>query len=198
MSRVLKLILGFALLGQAVMAQPAAPPPTEAAPPPGAPPPSDADISVRQRSTLSPTDMVTQARAYRERMDVILKQINGLVDQSRKAKDVIKLNCLLDKLAQLKANISVADKGLENLQDAIGRRDEGQSVHEYTRVTIVHQKAQVLGAEGQACVGEDLSYVGATKVEVEHPGVEGDPTGPWSGLEPDPGFDRPPSASPYN
>src|SRR5690349_9017215 len=113
MSRVLKLILGFALLGQAVMAQPAAPPPTEPAPPPtaapGAPPSSDADISVRQRSTLSPTDMITQAKAYRERMDVILKQVNALVEQSRKAKDVIKLNCLLDKLAQLKANISVAD-----------------------------------------------------------------------------------------
>jgi flagellar hook-associated protein FlgK len=181
-------------MGQAVMAQPAAQPPATA---PAAPAP-DADISVRQRSTLSPQDMMTQARDYRARMEGILKQLQGLVEQARKSKDVIRLNCLLDKLAQLKANIAIADSGLQSLQDAIGQRDEGQSVHEYTRVTIVNQKAQVLGAEGQACVGEDLSYVGATKVEVEHPGIEGDPTGPWTVGEPEPGFDRPPSASPFN
>jgi hypothetical protein len=197
MSRVLKLILGATLMGPAVMAQPAAPPtsapPATALPPPGASP--DADISVRQRPTLSPQDMLTQARDYRARMDGLLKQVQGLVDQAKKAKDVIRLNCLMDKLAQLKANIAVADNGLQNLQDAISRRDEGQSVHEYTRVTIVNQKAQVLGAEGQACVGEDLSYVGATKVDVEQPYGTEDPTGPRSD-DINPAVDRPPAASP--
>jgi hypothetical protein len=200
MSRVFKLILGASLMGQAVMAQPSGQPPTSV-PPPAATAPApgpDADISVRQRSTLSPTDMMTQAREYRGRMEVIHKDMQTLVAQARKAKDVIRLNCLMDKLAQLKANLAVADNGLQSLQDAITRRDEGASVHEYTRVTIVHQKAQVLGAEGQACVGEDLSYVGATRVEVEHPDIEGDPTGPWSVGDANPAFDRPPSASPYN
>ena len=77
---------------------------------------------------------------------------------------------------------------VEDLAAVAGAGDQARRV----------QKAQVLGAEGQACVGEDLSYVGATKVEVEHPGVEGDPTGPWTVLDPTPGFERPPSASPYN
>ena len=199
MSRVLKLILGATLIGQAVMAQPAGPPPAVA--PPGGAAPSDADISARQRATLSPQDMINQAHEYRTRMDTYAKQIQSLIDQAKKSKDVIRLNCLLDKFQQLKAHIALADKGLQDLQDAIGRRDEGQSAHEYSRITIVHQKAQVLGAEAQACVGEDLSYVGATRVEVEQPYGTIDPTGPPTVGVSDVGsldhdVDRPPQATP--
>jgi hypothetical protein len=199
MSRVLKLILGATLMGQAVMAQPAGPPP--AVPPPGGAQAPDTDITARQRATLSPQDMMNQALEYRTRMGTISKQIQGLVEEARKGKDVIRLNCLYDKFAQLKANIAVADDSLKSLQDAISRRDDGASSHEYIRITIVHQKAGVLGAESQACVGEDLSYVGATRVEVEQPYGAVDPTGP-AGFTPtdvgalDHDVDRPPQATP--
>ena len=77
---------------------------------------------------------------------------------------------------------------------SVGRRDEGASVHEYTRITIIHQKGQVLASEGQACVGEDLSYVGATRVDVDVSGVPaGDFTRPPL---PTVVVDRPPAASP--
>jgi len=200
MSRVLKLILGATLIGQAVMAQPAALPPTPL-PPPGGAAPSDADISVRQRSTLSPADMTNQAHDYRARMDKISQQIQGLIAKARQSKDVIRLNCLIDKFAQLKANIAVADSALQSLQDAITRHDDPGASHEYIRITIVHQKSGVLGAESQACVGEDLSYVGATRVEVEQPYGDIDPTGP-AGFSPtsvdslDHDVDRPPQATP--
>jgi hypothetical protein len=199
MSRVLKLILGATLAGQAVLAQPAGPPP--GASPPGGAPASDADISIRQRSTLSPADMTAQARDYRTQMDLISKQVQGLIDKARQAKDVIRLNCLIDKSATLKANIRVADDALASLADAITRHDDSGASHEYIRITIVHQKAGVLGAESQACVGEDLSYVGATRVEVEQPYGDIDPTGP-AGFTPtaidslDHDLDRPPQATP--
>jgi hypothetical protein len=208
MSRVLKILLGVALLGQGVMAAqpPATPagapppggtPPAAAVPPPAGTPPADTDISVRQRPSLSPQDMMTQAREYRSRMDVLVKELQELIQKAQDAKDVIRLNCLSDKLAQLKANIAVADKGLQDLQDAILRRDEGASVHEYSRITIINQKAQALGAEGQACVGEDLAFVGATRLEVEAPDVpEGSLTDPPPPAPPNFVVDRPPSASP--
>lgn len=206
MSRVLKLILGTAfagvLMGGGVMAaQPGAPPPAAApSPPPVGTPPSDADVSVRQRPTLSPQDMLSQARDNRARMEGLIKQIQALSEEARRAKDVIRLNCLADKLAQLKANLGVADKGLQDLQDAINRRNEGDTLHEYGRITIINQKSQVLGSEAQACVGEDLAFVGATRLDVEAPGITPeDPTKPppAAGSNP-PNFvvDRPPSASP--
>jgi hypothetical protein len=216
MSKVLKMVLGGMLVAQSVAAQPGqvTPPPAPgaAAPaPPSAPPPSppaapvsgdavaapaDVDMAVRQRSTLSPQDMIAQAREYRGKAAEVLQRIQGQQDQAKKEKDIIRLNCLTDKLVQAKVNINIADTAIVNLEDAVRRKDEGASLYEFTRVTIVQQKAQVLENEAQQCVGEDLSFVGATRVDVEvDPNVRtDDPTAP--GTEPTP-VDRPPAASPY-
>jgi hypothetical protein len=67
-------------------------------------------------------------------------------------------------------------------------------LHEYTRITIVNQKVQVLQNEGQTCVGAELNYIGATRVEVEAPELPEGVTDP--SLEPPP-LERPPFASPY-
>lgn len=195
MTRVTQLILATTLVGQAVMAQPVAQPPPVAPLPGGAPAPGDADISARRRPTLSPQEMLTQALEYRDRMDKMQKQVGLLVEAARKEKDVIRLNCVFDKQAQLKANIAVVDRALQDLRDAIGRRDDGESGHQYSKIAIVHSKVQVLGAEAQACVGQDLAYVGATQVEIDDSGV---PPGEFTN-PPNPDFpvDRPPLASPY-
>lgn len=201
MSRVGKIVIALSLFGQGVMAQP--PPaatPATPSPAPGVPAtpatPPDVDVTgVRQRPTLSPQDMVNQSRTYLERMNNILTNLNNMAEQARKQKDVIRLNCLLDKVAQVKANISIGTAAQQSLQEAIARNDEGASVHEYTRVTIVHQKTQTLAGEAQACVGEDLAYVGATRVDVEVEGIPpGDPTQPTPTR---PVFERPPIASPF-
>jgi len=154
-----------------------------------------ADISVRQRPALSPLDMLAQARQYRERMDQISHQLDTSIEVARRQKDIIQLNCVLDKAGQLKADIAIADSGMRNLAEAVNRRDDGGSAHEYTRITIVHQKAQLLASEAQACVGENLAYVGTTRVDVEVTGVPPeDFTNPPA---PDHTSDRPPTASPY-
>ncbi|HXU82374.1 MAG TPA: hypothetical protein VN914_13320, partial [Polyangia bacterium] len=77
MSRVTQLILASTLVGQVVLAQPVAQPPPVAPLPGGAPAPGDADISARRRPTLSPQEMVTQANDYRDRMEKMLKQVQG-------------------------------------------------------------------------------------------------------------------------
>jgi hypothetical protein len=204
MSRVGKIIIALSLFGQGAMAQAPAPTPPVGSPPPtgaptpppvGAPGAPDVDIGVRQRPTLSAQDMIAQSREYRARMEQILTNLNTMVEQARKQKDVIRLNCLLDKVAQVQANIKIATGAQQALQEAAARNDEGASVHEYTRITIVHQKTQTLTGEAQACVGEDLAFVGATRVDVEVDGIPpGDPTQPTPAR---PVFDRPPIASPF-
>jgi hypothetical protein len=153
-------------------------------------------MAVRQRSTLSPQDMIAQSREYRAKAAEVLQRIEGQQDQAKKEKDIIRLNCLTDKLVQAKVNINIADTAIVSLEDAVRRRDEGASLYEYTRVTIVHQKAQVLENEAQQCVGEDLSFVGATRVDVEvDPNVRtDDPTAPGGSGTP---VDRPPVASSF-
>jgi hypothetical protein len=198
-------VVAFAQPGAQPGAPPAAPPaatqpaPAPApgpTPAPAAPPPAEADIAVRQRSTLSPQEMIRQSRDYRERMVQVLKRIEGLVEQAKKEKDIIRLNCLMDKLVQTRVNVNIAEQGIINLEDAVRRNDEGGALHEYTRVTIVNQKSQVLASEAEACVGEDLSFVGATRVDVDvDPGIrQDDPMRPGFDRPP---FERPPVASPF-
>lgn len=139
--------------------------------------------------------MVTNGTAYRKRMADVAQRIQQLIDEARKQKDIIRINCLTDKLVQTKANQNIADRSFTTMQESAARNDQGASFHEYTRLTIVNQNVQVLSSEAEACVGEDLSYVGATRVDVDSEGVPGgDPTQPGT-LPPD--VTRPPSASPF-
>ena len=185
-----KVLLTTTFIASTVFAQGPAPAPI-APPSAGAP----ADVSVKQRPTLTPEEMVNQSRDYAKSMNEVLKRIQVLQDQAKRDKDIIRLNCVTDKVVQVRVNISIAEQSIASLQEAVTRNDEGERVHEFTRLTIVNQKVQVLGAEAENCIGEDLSFVGATKVDVEiDPNIpQYDPTQP-----PAPGIDieRPGEASP--
>jgi len=129
--------------------------------------PSQADISVKQRSTLTAQEMVKQGNDYFKNMRDTLKRITELQAQSKRQKDIIRLNCVTDKLVQSKVNLTIAEQSMAALQENIARADEGGRTHEFTRLTIINQKVTVLGAEAENCIGEDLSFVGATRVDVE-------------------------------
>jgi hypothetical protein len=180
------------LIGPVALAQPGAP--GAQGPAPGTVPAAAADIPGQQRSTVRGPDMIRQGKEYRATMDKVLAELQVMVEQARKQKDVIRLNCVMDKLAQVKASMNIADEAIQKLQEAVGRNDDGAELHEYTRITIVNQKVQVLQNEGQTCVGAELNYIGATRVEVEAPELPAGVTDP--SLEPPP-LERPPAASIY-
>jgi len=129
--------------------------------------PAAGDISVKQRPLLTPQEMLGQSKEYFKSMNEVLKRITLLQDQSKRQKDIIRLNCVTDKLVQSKINMTIAEQSMVALQESIARADEGARTHEFTRLTIVNQKVLVLGAEAENCIGEDLSFVGATRVDVE-------------------------------
>jgi hypothetical protein len=188
-----KVLLTTTFIASTVFAQGPAPAPI--APPSAGGPGAPADVSVKQRPTLTPEEMVNQSREYAKNMAATLTRIQVLQDQAKREKDIIRLNCVTDKVVQVRVNISIAEQSMAALQEAVTRADEGERTHEFTRLTIVNQKVQVLGAEAENCIGEDLSFVGATKVDIEiDPNIpQYDPTQP-----PAPGIDieRPGEASP--
>lgn len=190
MTRVLKLSLAATFIGQLAFAQPA-PAPTPA---PAAPTAPEGTLSVPQRSTLTPQDMLNQANEYRTKANQTLQRISGMVEQARKDRDIIRVNCLTDKVVQVKANLAVVEVDTQGLQEAGARRDDASALHHFTRITIANQKIDVLGAEAEACVGEDLTFVGQTRVDVQY---TGQPT-PDTTLPPPPTltFDRPPQDRP--
>jgi hypothetical protein len=158
--------------------------------------PGDTGVDLRRASELSPADTVKEARTYKVKMGDTKARIDKLLDRARKQKDVIKINCLGDKSTQVKGHIAVADQSMASLDTAISRSDDGARQHEFMRLSILYQKVVVLGTEAENCIGEDVTYVGETKVDVEvDPSIpSGDPTEP---LLPLPDVERPPEATPF-
>jgi len=102
-----KVLLTTTFIASTVFAQGPAPAPI-APPSAGAP----ADVSVKQRPTLTPEEMVNQSRDYAKTMNEVLKRIQVLQDQAKRAKDIIRLNCVTDKVVQVRVNISIAEQSI--------------------------------------------------------------------------------------
>jgi hypothetical protein len=157
---------------------------------------TEAGIDFRKNITLTPQETLSQSKDYYKKMQEIERRILGLQSKAKKDKDMVKLNCVNDKLTQVKGHMTVTDQSMASLNSALGRGDDGARAHEFTRLTILYQKVVTLGTEAEQCIGEDVSYVGATTVDVEiDPSIPPeDPTKPDLPL---PDVQRPPEASPF-
>jgi hypothetical protein len=187
------------VLGGTVFAQQPGSPPAQqpqAQPQSGQPGGSDVDLSFKQQANLTPQEMLDQGGQDMRQMQDGLKRVVELQELARKQNDIIKLNCVNDKLVQVKAAINIGERATTDMNEAIARNDDGARAHAFTKLTITTQKTQVLVTEAENCVGQDLSFVGQTQVITEvDPNIPSeDPTTPPN---PFPPIDRPPLASPF-
>ncbi len=184
LARLLKkrlMLLGVAAsltLGGIVLAQQG--PGSQPASQPGGPATEHGEVEVpmKARANIPVADMTQQANAYIAKMNAIVKRMVQLQEIARREKDVIKLNCVNDKLLQLKQLLNIADQANNNMQEAIARGDEDSRYHEFGRVTIAYQQAQVLNGEAENCIGEELAFLGPTQVTVFEPNEPENPTVP--------------------
>ncbi len=175
MTRLGKKILIFSLVTSGIgvaLAQDAGPPEHQT---PAELPAADPDAP-RARPRMTVAEMTQQVEATFERLAEIEKRMGQLRDVARREKDVIRLNCVADKMLQLGELREIAEQARLRLQEAVAAGDEEGRYHELSRVTVAGQQAQVLGGEGEACIGEDLTFIGATEVDVDEPALPDDPT----------------------
>ena len=106
------------------------------------------------------------------------QRIQGLMDESRRERDLIRMTCLSDKLAQFNAGLANLEVRTSNLKDALRAGDDSRAGHESTVAGVIIQKNDVLAREVNQCVGQDLYETGDTKTEVSFVGdvPGGDPT----------------------
>ena len=136
-------------------------------------------------ATLSPADMVTSGNEMMNNILSMLRHVTQLREKAEKEKDIIKLNCINDKLMPLKATANVADRQRKWLDDAIGASNDKDRFSAFADLTISHDKAKDLRDGADACVGDALTYIGKTDVQVtgpENPLLPGDGFG--EGVEP--------------
>jgi ribosomal protein L9 len=102
-------------------------------------------------------------------MKAALKQVLGRVEEARNEKDVVKLNCVNEKLTQIKALLRVAEQADIALHEAVSNRDSGAEA-EFSKVAIARAKIDALRGESDQCIGQ-LAYIvdEKTTVEVQQP-----------------------------
>lgn len=105
------------------------------------------------------------------RMKASLKQVLARVEEARNEKDVVKLNCVNEKLTQIKALLKVAEQADIALHEAVANKDPGAS-SEFVKIGIARSKVEVLRGQSEQCIGQ-LAYIvdEKTTVEVEQPSL---------------------------
>ncbi len=157
--------------------------------------PDDQAQPMTKRAEIPASEMSANADGYLVKMREILRRVVQLQGIVRKQKDVIKLNCVNNKLLQIKQLLNIGESNKTNLDEAIARDDESGRYDFYSNITIANDQVQALGAEAEQCVGQDLSYLGPTETTVEGGNEPEDPT---RGSEPAyPSVDPVPVSSPF-
>jgi hypothetical protein len=141
---------------------------------------------------MSPEEMLAAGQQMDEHMHADLRHVTQLHEKAAKEKDIIKLDCINTELVPMKGQVNLGDNEEHALEQAIQSGDESSRYADYAEELESENKVKDERDAADACVGEPLSYVGSTDVEVTgptNPLIPGDSN--WgSGIEP-PGYRTP-------
>ena len=143
---------------------------------PADPPLPDVTLQGDKSASVSPREMSEQSGKLIAEMDTYHLRVLELQKAARKAKDVIKLNCVNEKLLAVKQLMNIADVAKTDLTEAIAADDRDGQVATFGQVTLAHERATSERDEAEGCIGEELIFVGPTQVEVDGPTIPDDPT----------------------
>jgi hypothetical protein len=177
MKAIKRLVPAMILLGAVTaLAQPdpnagsavAPPPPTTPAPE------SKVDVSVGEMRIRSGEIQTQIGEDYRA--------VLGLRERVRKMKDVIKLDCVNDRLVQVKAQMNIGDRAKQSLDTAIDK-DPAQARELFTQLEKTGNSVKELREQAQSCIGEPELYKQEAGLEVDRPEIPDDP-GTYDPFEP--------------
>ncbi len=142
---------------------------------------------------IAAADMVTNVQSFQTQIDADAKRMQHLQNIARKAKDVVKLTCVNDKIVELKAEQNVFDVNKKTFDAAIQSNPDSARASYSDLATSAETISTVRGA-AEACIGVPELYKQESDVEVSHPDFPDDPTvdDPFG-----PGVEPPAYASPY-
>lgn len=160
-------------------------------------PAADEEAVKAEAAKMSDQEMTAKTEGTLTKLRDIRKYVQNLLDQARKAKDIIKITCLNDKLTQINVNIRTYEDRMQSLSNAIKTGDKASRNHEYNVLVVIENKVVNLRMEAETCIGEAEGYLGKTEVQVTAPKgmAQMDPTTIFDiGIDI---IDRPPPASAF-
>ncbi|HET9621096.1 MAG TPA: hypothetical protein VFP84_07010 [Kofleriaceae bacterium] len=150
-----------------------------------------ATIGVNGRlSGVSEGEMVSRVHQFQTQARLDMRHVVHLQQIARNEKSVIKLNCVNDKLVQMKPQLNIADTAAAELAVST----EFSRASSYQQAVVATENVHRLREEADQCVGEPLSIGGESSNSYTSPTPPDDPMrGSGRG-----GIEPPVYASPYN
>lgn len=125
------------------------------------------ELGARREVSLTPQQMVTEAKGYMPGMDRSAGVVRRMLADARAQRDVVRVLCLNDKLNQIDLAIRTANDRMEALNAAASQNDGDGTKHEFTVVQVLRDRVNTLVTEANQCIGEDTGFIGDTKTIVQ-------------------------------
>lgn len=121
---------------------------------------------------IAPGEMIARSAKSLERMRRALKIVLVKLEEARDTKDVIKLNCVNDRLTDVKSMLRISEQADVNLQEAIARQDLSKAIHALGTVEANGRKIEQLATESDQCIGLLAFDTAGTTLTVQEPEVD--------------------------
>lgn len=149
------------------------------------------NAAVDLRGTLPAADIRARVHVLHEQMRADARHIQHLQQVARQEKDVIKLNCVNDKLVQTKPEMNIADAKELELESA----GDADRMAVFESISQAADGIRRLREESDQCVGESITFSGGeSSNSFTGPRAPDDPT---AGIPNNP-IEPPAYASPFN
>ena len=118
--------------------------------------------NLKSAKGMSKSQMLDGAAKDIGNMKSIRGKVLTLLETTREEeKDLLKLNCINEKLSAIKGFLKVSEQSLVKMRES---GDKESVAHQFALVSIAGSKVQNLGVEAQSCAGEVLRYSGLTEI----------------------------------
>jgi hypothetical protein len=156
----------------------------------GTTPNGQVGVGVGVTVTLSQAEIGVRVRTLHEQTRADARHIQHLQQIARKQKDVIKLNCVNDKLVQVKPQMNIADRGESDLETA----NDANRMAVFDLISQAAENVRRLREEADQCIGEPIQTCGDSSNSFTGPNAPDDPSKGFTGTEIEP----PGYASPFD
>jgi hypothetical protein len=148
-----------------------------------------------QVGAYTPDQMLDLSETYDKEMRAAVEHAEDVRILAYHSRDIIRMTCIDDKLAQIKAVLNVAQPRFLTLRTL--KTAELVMREQFSVLNQAHERVGELSAQVDGCLGDNLDAVSIGRIQEETAPNDNinDPTRP-----PSPNVDvtRPPEASPYN
>ncbi len=162
----------------------------------GATPAQSSPAAVEEKDNPPNPEKIRKSSESLAAMRQALKDVLTKLEEARSSKDVVKLNCVNEKLTQVKGLLRISELADVAMQEAIAKKEDSSALHEFTKTSIASSKVTQLRAEAEQCLGQlafrtDENLISVVEEPEDLP--KGDVTTPQAPVQVDV---RAPAASP--